>query len=112
MSGGRFHERDHTAVVKAGEFDTTHAGLSMQHRQRVEQRVSMRQLTGAISAEDQHTYPKIGCDEMTQQLEACRICRLQIVEHQHDRLMFRRGSEHSDYGCEQQEPLRIGVGRL
>ena len=111
VTGGSLHERDHTDVVESGQPDTRHALLSMQRSQCFEERMRVRQLTIAIGPQHQHAHRLLRRDHMTQQLQACLVRPLQVVEHHDDRLFLRHHHQQPDHCREEQVTLRVGISR-
>ena len=54
-----------------------------------------RQLAVAIGPEHEHAHRLVGRDHVTQQLQAGLVGPLQVVEHEHDRLMLATPSTNS-----------------
>ena len=71
-----------------------------------------RQLAVAVRPQHQHPHRLVRRGHVTQQLQARLVGPLQVIQHQHDRLVLRHHHQESDDRREQQEPLRVGVGGL
>ena len=68
-----------------------------------------RQLAIAVGPEHEEPHRLLGRHDVTQQLQARLVGPLQVVEHQHDRLLSRQLDQQADHSREQQEPLRVGI---
>ena len=112
VPGGGLHERHDAGVVEPGQLDARDAVLSTQRGERLEQRVGARQLAVAVGPEHEHPHRLVGRDHVAQQLQARLVGPLQVVEHEHDRLLLRHHGQQPDHRREQQVPLGVGVGRL
>ncbi len=87
VTGGRLHERDHVGVVEPGQLDAANTLLAAQGRQRLQERMRARQLAIPIGPEHEEPHRLIRRHDVTQQLQARLVRPLQVIEHQHDRLV-------------------------
>ena len=90
VAGGGFHERPDAGVVEPGQLDAGHAVVSMQRRQCLDERMRMGQFAVSIRAEHQQPHRLVGVEHVAKQLQARLVGPLQILEHDHDRLLLRR----------------------
>ena len=113
VPGGGFHERHDAGVVESGQLDARHAVLSMQRRERFEQRMGVRQCTVAIRPRARAT-ASVG----RRRSRDASNCRLALSAHCRSSSTSTTGwccdtmHQQTDHRGEQLVTLGVGIGRL
>ena len=112
VTGGSLHQRYHAGVIEPRQLDARNTVLSTQRSQGLEEWVGVRQLTLSIGPEHEHPHRLFRPDHVTQQLQACLVRPLQVIQYEDDRLVLRNHDRQSDHRREQQVTLGVSIGRL
>jgi hypothetical protein len=109
VARGRGHVRGDGGLVEPGEVQPRHAGLAAQVGEQLAERVVAGQLVVPVGGDDQQL-PRPGRPgDVAEQLEGGGGGPLEVVEHEQQRALGRRGDEPLGDGVEQAVALGLRV---
>ena len=90
VAGRRLHDRDDVALRKPGQGDPLDPGLTPQVREGVGERMPVRELAVAVSAEDEETLRPGVRDDVLEERECWPVGPVKVVQEQDNRPVARR----------------------
>ena len=112
VTGCRLDVGDDAAVVEPGQVDLAHPALPSERYQGGGERVGLREIRAAVRADDEHPIGTVAGHDVAEQLHARLVGPVEVVQHEHERLVFRDLLQHGQHRAKEQVTLRVGIGAL